>query len=99
MTGKPWWAQCYVMSGLGLGLPVLLIYGVVCGLGQSAPHSIILEVAGALLGRYYLHKRFGAMWCQYAPVLLAGFSCGMGFTGMFVMGFALILSCFVLIPY
>ncbi len=93
----------YVLSGLGLGLvmymvlsilglPVLLIYGVVRGLGQSAPHGIILEVAGALLGRYYFHKRFGPMWRQYAPVLLAGFSCGMGLTGMFAMGFALILK-------
>jgi hypothetical protein len=32
------------------------------------------------------------MWRQYAPVLLAGFSCGMGLTGMFAMGFALILK-------
>jgi len=93
----------YVMSGLGLGLvlymilnvlglPVLLIYGVVRGLGQSTPHGILLEVAGALLGRYYFHKRYGAMWRQYAPALLAGFSCGMGPTGMFAMGFALILK-------
>jgi hypothetical protein len=93
----------YVFSGLGLGLvmymvlsvfglPVLLIYGVVRGLGQSTPHGIILEVAGAILGRYYFHKRYGSMWRQYAPVLLAGFSCGMGLTGMFAMGFALILK-------
>ena len=93
----------YVLSGLGLGLfmymilsilglPVLLIYGVVRGLGQSTPHGIILEMAGALLGRYYFHKRYGSMWRQYAPVLLAGFSCGMGLTGMFAMGFALILK-------
>jgi len=93
----------YVFSGLGLGLvmymilsilglPVLLIYGVVRGMGQSTPHGIVLEVAGALLGRYYFHKRYGSMWRQYAPVLLAGFSCGMGLTGMFAMGFALILK-------
>jgi hypothetical protein len=100
----------YVVSGLGLGLvlymilsllglPVLLIYGVVRGLGQSTPHGIILEVAGALLGRYYFHKRFGAMWRQYAPVLLAGFSCGMGLTGMFAMGFALILKSLSYLAY
>ncbi|MCL7487833.1 MAG: peptide transporter [Desulfobulbaceae bacterium] len=100
----------YVFSGLGLGLvlymilsvlglPVLLIYGVVRGLGQSTPHGIILEVAGALLGRYYFHKRFGSMWRQYAPVLLAGFSCGMGLTGMFAMGFALILKSLSHIAY
>ena len=75
-----------------LGLPVLLIYGVVRGLGQSTPHGFLLEVIGALLGRYFFLKRYGAMWRQYAPVLLAGFSCGMGLTGMFAMGFALILK-------
>jgi len=93
----------YVLSGIGfgivtyfilslLGLPVLLIYGVVRGLGQSAPHGLILEVVGALLGRFFFLKRYGAMWRQYAPVLLAGFSCGMGLTGMFAMGFTLILK-------
>ncbi len=93
----------YVTSGLGFGLimyfilslfglPVLLIYGVVRGLGQSAPHGMILEVVGAMLGRFYFLKKFGKQWRQYSPVLLAGFSCGMGLTGMFAMGFALILK-------
>ncbi len=75
-----------------LGLPILLIYGVVRGLGQSTPHGLILEVAGALLGRFYFLKRYGTMWRQYAPVLLAGFSCGMGLAGMFAMGCTLILK-------
>ena len=75
-----------------LGLPILLIYGVVRGLGQSTPHGMILEVLGALLGRYFFLKRYGRMWRQYAPVLLAGFSCGMGLTGMFAMGLTLILK-------
>jgi hypothetical protein len=93
----------YVLSGVGLGvlaytilsifgLPVLLIYGVVRGLGQTSPHGHLLELLGALLGRFFFYKRFGAMWRQYAPVLLAGFSCGMGLTGMFAMGLALILK-------
>jgi len=93
----------YVLTGLGfglitytllffLGLPILLIYGVVRGLGQSTPHGMILEVVGAILGRFFFLKRYGAQWRQYAPVLLAGFSCGMGLTGMFAMGFALILK-------
>jgi hypothetical protein len=92
-----------VFSGLGFGLlmymvlslfglPVLLIYGVVRGLGQSTPHGLILEVIGALLGRYFFLKKYGSMWRQYAPVLLAGFSCGMGLSGMFAMGFALIMK-------
>ena len=75
-----------------LGLPVMLIYGVVRGLGQTAPHGHLLEVIGALLGRFFFFRRYGAMWRQYAPVLLAGFSCGMGLTGMLAMGFALILK-------
>jgi hypothetical protein len=75
-----------------LGLPILLIYGVVRGLGQSTPHGMVLEVAGALLGRFVFLKRYGTMWRQYAPVLLAGFACGMGLSGMFAMGFALILK-------
>jgi len=93
----------YIMSGMTFGvimyivlsffgLPVLLIYGVVRGLGQSTPHGLILEITGALLGRYYFLKRYGTRWRQYAPVLLAGFSCGMGLTGMFAMGVALILK-------
>ena len=93
----------YVLAGLGLGvivyailtvfgLPIMLVYGMVRGLGQTMPHTHLLEVAGALLGRFFFLKRYGAMWRQYAPVLLAGFSCGMGLTGMFAMGVTLILK-------
>ena len=93
----------YVLAGVGLGvimyailtlfgLPIMLVYGMVRGLGQTLPHAHILELAGALLGRYFFFKRYGAMWRQYAPVLLAGFSCGMGLTGMFAMGVTLILK-------
>jgi hypothetical protein len=93
----------YVLAGVGLGvvvygiltffgLPIMLVYGMVRGLGQTMPHTHLLEVAGALLGRFFFLKRYGAMWRQYAPVLLAGFSCGMGLTGMFAMGVTLILK-------
>ena len=93
----------YVIAGVGLGvityavltlfgLPIMLVYGMVRGLGQTMPHGHLLEVAGALLGRFFFLKRYGAMWRQYAPVLLAGFSCGMGLTGMFAMGVTLILK-------
>jgi hypothetical protein len=93
----------YVSAGMGLGvvtygilmafgLPILLVYGMVRGLGQSTPHGLILEVVGALLGRFYFLKRYGGMWRQYAPVLLAGFACGMGLTGMFAMGITLIIK-------
>ena len=93
----------YILAGVGLGvvtygiltlfgLPIMLVYGMVRGLGQSTPHGLILEVVGAMLGRFFFLKRYGAMWRQYAPVLLAGFSCGIGLTGMFAMGITLILK-------
>jgi hypothetical protein len=81
------------------GLPVMLVYGLVRGLGQSTPHGLILEVIGALLGRYFFLRRYGAMWRQYSPVLLAGFSCGMGLMGMFAMGITLILKSLARLPY
>jgi hypothetical protein len=89
---------CYAMLTI-LGLPVMLVYGLVRGLGQSAPHGLILEVAGALLGRFFFLRRYGAMWRQYSPVLLAGFSCGMGLSGMFAMGVTLILKSLGRLPY
>ena len=81
------------------GLPVMLVYGLVRGLGQSTPHGLLLEVIGALLGRYFFLRRYGAMWRQYSPVLLAGFSCGMGLMGMFAMGVTLILKSLARLPY
>lgn len=81
------------------GLPVMLIYGLVRGLGQSIPHGLVLEVIGALLGRFFFLRRYGTMWRQYAPVLLAGFSCGMGLSGMFAMGITLVLKSLARLPY
>ena len=46
---------------------------------------------GALLGRYVLSRRFGeAQWYGYAPILLAGYSCGVGLIGMTAIAIALI---------
>ena len=92
----------YVLWGLGLGLvtywtlatmnlPIMLIYGVTRGLGQTTPHGVFLEVVGALLAKYYFVRKYGVKWRLYAPVLLAGFSCGMGIMGMLGMGFTLIM--------
>jgi hypothetical protein len=88
----------YILLTL-FGLPVMLVYGLVRGLGQSTPHGLLLEVIGALLGRYFFLRRYGSMWRQYSPVLLAGFSCGMGLMGMFAMGVTLILKSLARLPY
>ncbi|NKB70147.1 MAG: peptide transporter [Candidatus Latescibacteria bacterium] len=73
-----------------LRLPVLLVYGFVRGI-HALPHLLIPEMAGALLARYWLEKRFGRQrWRTWAPVVFAGFACGMGLIGMGAVAVALI---------
>ncbi|MBI2503220.1 MAG: hypothetical protein HYW07_08295, partial [Candidatus Latescibacteria bacterium] len=91
----------YIAAGLGfsgllywalgaLGAPMGLFYGFVGGLGQW-PHFAIPNFLGALLGRCYLRQRFGEeRWGSYAPILLAGYSCGVGLIGMTSIAVALI---------
>ena len=82
-----------------LRLPVSLIYGFVRGL-SALPHLLIPEMAGALLARFVLEKRFGERtWRQYAPVLLAGYACGMGLIGMSAVAIALISKSVTQIRY
>jgi hypothetical protein len=95
------WKWPYFAWGLGagvglftllssLGLPTLLVFGMVRGLGESHPGAIIFQALGALVGRVYLRRRFGEMWLRYAPVLLAGFSCGTGLVAMVSIAFSML---------
>ena len=73
-----------------IGAPTLIFYGIVGGL-YSWPMYTIPTFLGAIMGRYYLRRRFGAeRWRSYAPILLAGYSCGMGLIGMTSIAIALI---------
>ena len=79
--------------------PVLLFYGLMGGIG-ALPHMTIPMFAGAMLGRFYFARRLGtARWTMYAPVLLAGFSCGMGLTAMSGVAFALIGKSVSYLPF
>lgn len=72
------------------GLPVMLIYGFVRGLGQL-PHFMALEIVGALLGRFYFRKKFGTKnFLRMAPVLLAGYFTGVGLISMATIAMKLI---------
>ena len=95
------WKWSYVGWGLGtgvtlftalslLGFPTLLFFGLVRGLGEAFPGILILQTAGALTGRFYLRRKFGDNWLRYAPVLLAGFSCGMGLVAMVSVAFTIL---------
>ena len=79
----------YMLLSL-FGLPTLLIFGLVRGLGQGTPAHVTFELVGALMGRFYFRKKFGDMWMKYTPVLLAGFSCGMGLIGMVAVSFTIL---------
>ena len=71
-------------------LPVMLIFGVIASVG-TVPHAFIPQFLGALVGRYYMEKKFGRQkWMRYTPVLAAGYACGTGLVGMATVAIALI---------
>jgi hypothetical protein len=73
-----------------LGLPTLLVFGLVRGMGLALPGALVFQFLGAIFGRFYLKKRFGSMWMKYAPVILAGYSCGMGLMAMLAIAFSIL---------
>ncbi len=69
--------------------PVTLFYGIVGGI-PMLPHMALPMFVGALLGRFYFAKKVGPNWKKYTPIILAGYSCGMGLIGMVSIAVALI---------
>jgi len=61
--------------------------------------GMIPELIGAFVGRFYLLKKFGKQWRQYAPVLLAGYGCGMGLVAMASVAIALIAKSVSMLSY
>jgi hypothetical protein len=82
-----------------LGAPVMLCYGLVRGLGTGIAPGMFPQMIGALLSRLYFERKFGLKWREYAPVLLAGFSCGLGLVSMFSFGCLLIAKAVFQLPY
>lgn len=101
----------YVLVGTGIsvaayafmarfGLPVMLAYGLIRGMGGGMlPHFVIPHFVGAMIGHYFFRRRFGLQWRQYAPVLMAGFGCGMGLLSMLALGFVLVSKSVFQLPY
>jgi uncharacterized oligopeptide transporter (OPT) family protein len=82
-----------------LKLPLLFFYGFAGGLGLY-PANTIPQFFGAWFGRRYMAKRYGAEnWARYAPVLLAGFSCGTGLVSLASISIALISKAVAKLPY
>ena len=99
-----------VLIGLGLGggciwlldfcgAPIMLLLGVVRGLGQVMPHSVIPNFVGALIGRFYFQKRYGREWRKMIPVVGAGFFVGGGLVSILSIGFVFLLRSVTTVPY
>lgn len=72
------------------GAPIMFVYGFVRGLGHSC-HVFILEIVGALIARFYLHKKFGRQRIlRILPILMAGYLVGEGLIGMACVAVTLI---------
>ena len=83
---------CIVAFSLlnAFNLPVMLIYGFIRGIGQI-PHIMVLEIVGALIGRFYLRKKFGTKtFLRMIPVIMAGYFTGVGLVSMATIAMNLI---------
>ncbi len=81
------------------GLPVMLIYGFMRGIGQI-PHLMAVEVIGALIGRYFFRKKFGNKeFSRGAPTVLAGYFTGVGLIGMATIALRLIKAAVSSAPF
>ncbi len=81
------------------GLPQLLFYGLISGT-HALPAMAIPMMIGAMLGRYYFEKRYGVEnWRAFAPVLVAGYYCGMGLIGMAAVALALLSKSVSRLPF
>ncbi len=81
------------------GISSLFFYGLISGT-HAQPAFIILQFVGAMLGHYYFAKRYGVEnWRSYAPVLVAGYYCGMGLIGMGAVSLALLSKSVSRLPF
>lgn len=82
-----------------LGAGPAFFYGMIGGV-STPTHVGIPLLAGALLGRFYFRRKFGQeKWRRYLPVLMAGFSCGMGLAGMAAVACSIIAQCTRKLPF
>ncbi|MEI6788757.1 MAG: peptide transporter [bacterium] len=79
--------------------PTMLLYGVVRGLGQTMPHSVIPSFIGALIGRYYFQRKYGHEWRKMIPVVGAGFGVGVGLVSILALGFVFLAKAVSTVSY
>ena len=92
-----------VLSGAGMAValyvplflfkaPLSLFYGMIGGF-SGFPTGMYLLFAGAMMNKFYFFKKFGEpTWKKYAPILLAGYGCGMGLIAMSSIAVSLVMK-------
>lgn len=89
-----------VMSILGwFGAPTMLFFGVVRGLGQTAPHTVVPNFIGAIIGKFYFEKKFGREWRKMIPVVSSGFFVGTGLISMLSVGIVFLSKAISTVSY
>jgi hypothetical protein len=82
-----------------LNVPIMLFYGIIRGLGQSLPHSMILSFTGACIGKFHFQKKFGKDWRKMIPVISAGYMVGAGLVAMLAIGVVFMSKAANTLPY
>ena len=81
------------------GLPIFLIWGYVQSV-NGIPHTLLPQIIGALLARFYFWRRYGKQeWRRYAMVLAVGFGVGMSLIGMLCAAMAMAAKAVSPLPY
>ena len=89
-----------VMGLLGwFGAPTMLFFGVVRGLGQTAPHTVIPNFLGALIGKFYFERRYKREWRKMIPVVSSGFFVGTGLISILSVGFVFLAMAVSTVAY
>ena len=75
-------------------MPMFFIWGYIRSVASSGTavfFTMLTEVIGAFLARYYFWPRYGKQqWRQYAMVIAVGFGVGMSLIGMCCAALAMI---------
>ena len=80
-------------------LPVMAIYGFVQGIG-SMPHGFVPLVVGAIIGKYYLQKKYGQKRVlEVMPVVAAGYGTGAGLIALIGVAANLIATAISSAPF
>jgi hypothetical protein len=114
MEGRSWLLEALRPSLMAVGLAgglglywlvsllkgsAFLFYGAAAGVA-SMPGNALLQLVGALLGKYYFSKKYGdEAWYRYVPVLSAGFACGAGLVAMLAVGITMVAGSILSKPF